>query len=98
MRTLKLGIVIASLAVGVAVAKQASEAKSLAGKPLYPIELPNRAKLEGDLAQAEKDLAAKPNDADAIIWTGRRLAYLWRYQDAIAMFSKGIAQHPNDAR
>ena len=58
--------------------------------------LPNRAKLEADLAQAEKDLAAKPNDADAIIWVGRRLGYLWRYQDAIAMFSKGIALHPNN--
>jgi tetratricopeptide (TPR) repeat protein len=77
---------------------QKPEATSLAGKPLYPIELPTRAKLEADLAQAEKDLTARPNDADAIIWVGRRLAYLWRYQDAIAMFSKGIAAHPNDPR
>jgi len=97
MRTMMIGIVIASLAA-TGVAQQASEATSLAGKPLFAIDLPNRAKLEGDLAQAEKDLAAKPTDADAIIWTGRRLAYLWRYRDAIAMFSKGIAQHPNDAR
>lgn len=70
------------------------EATSVAGKPLYPMALPNRAKLEADLAQAEKDLAAKPNDAEAIIWVGRRQAYLWRYQDAIATFSKGIAAHP----
>jgi tetratricopeptide (TPR) repeat protein len=74
------------------------EATSLAGKPLYPMALPDRAKLDGDLAQAEKDLAAKPNDAEAIIWVGRRLGYLWRYQDAIAMFSKGIAQHPDNPR
>jgi tetratricopeptide (TPR) repeat protein len=74
------------------------EATSLAGKPLYPIELADRAKLEADLAQAEKDLAARPNDADAIVWVGRRLGYLWRYQDAIAMFSKGIAQHPANPR
>ena len=74
------------------------EATSLSGKPLYPIALANKAKLEADLAQAEKDLAAKPNDAEAMIWVGRRLGYLWRYQDAIAMFSKGIAQHPNDPR
>jgi tetratricopeptide (TPR) repeat protein len=74
------------------------EATALSGKPLYPIELPNRQKLEGDLAQAEKDLAARSSDADAIIWVGRRYGYLWRYQDAIAMFTKGIAQHPNDAR
>ena len=77
---------------------QTPEATSLAGKPLYPIDLPNRQKLEADLAQAERDLAAKPNDADAIIWVGRRYGYLWRYRDAIATFSKGIALHPNDAR
>ena len=77
---------------------QQPEATSLSGKPLYRIDLPNREKLEADLAQAEKDLAARPDDADAIIWTGRRYGYLWRYQDAIAMFTKGIAAHPNDAR
>jgi len=74
------------------------EATSLAGKPLYPMALPDRAKFEGDLAQAEKDLAGKPNDAEAIIWVGRRMGYLWRYQDAIAMFSKGIALHPNNPK
>jgi tetratricopeptide (TPR) repeat protein len=77
---------------------QKPEATSLSGKPLYPIDLPNRQKLEADLAQAEKDLAARPDDADAMIWVGRRYGYLWRYQDAIAMFTKGIARHPNDAR
>jgi len=77
---------------------QTPEATSLLGKPLHPIELPNRQRLEADLAQAEKDLAAKPADADAIIWAGRRYGYLWRYRDAIATFSKGIALHPNDAR
>jgi tetratricopeptide (TPR) repeat protein len=79
-------------------AQKKPEATSLAGRPLFAIELPARAKLEADLAQAEKDLAAKPNDADATIWVGRRLGYLWRYQDAIAMFSKGVAAHPNNPR
>jgi len=94
-------VAIASL-ISITLAAQAPrgapEATSLAGKPLYRIELAERAKLEADLAQAEKDLAGRPGDADAIIWTGRRLGYLWRFQDAIAMFSRGIALHPNDAR
>jgi tetratricopeptide (TPR) repeat protein len=77
---------------------QTPEATSLSGKPLFPIDLPNRPKLEADLAQAEKELAAKPTDADAIIWVGRRYGYLWRYRDAITTFTKGIALHPNDAR
>jgi len=83
--------------VGLAAA-QKPEATSLAGQPLHRIELPDRQKLEGNLAQAEKDLSGKPNDAEAIVWVGRRLAYLWRYQDAIAMFSRGVAQHPNNPK
>ena len=79
-------------------AKQKPEATSLAGKPLVRIALPDQQKLEANLAQAEKELAAKPTDADAIIWVGRRLGYLWRYQDAIAMFSKGVALHPENPR
>ena len=86
---------IAIAAAGVASeARQKPEATSLAGKPLVRIALPDQQKLEANLVQAEKELAAKPTDADAIIWVGRRLGYLWRYQDAIAMFSKGVALHP----
>ena len=77
-------------------ARQKPEARSLAGKPLVRIALPDQQKLEANLAQAEKELAAKPTDADAIVWVGRRLGYLWRYQDAIAMFSKGVALHPEN--
>jgi len=91
-------VLLAGLTESRVTAQAKPEATSLSGKPLVPIALPNRAKLEADLAQAEKDLAAKPNDADAMIWVGRRLGYLWRYQDAIAMFTKGIQAHPNDAR
>lgn len=97
MRTL-IALTLAAIAAMPLTAAQKPEATSLAGKPLYPIELPNRPKLEADLAQAEKDLASKPNEADAIIWVGRRLAYLWRYQDALAMYTKGIALHPDNPR
>src|SRR5690606_19468035 len=77
---------------------QTPEATSLLGKPLYRIDLPNQKELEANLAAAQKDLAARPDDADAIIWVGRRYGYLWRYRDAIATFTKGIELHPNDAR
>lgn len=39
-----------------------------------------------------------PEDADALIWLGRRTAYLGRYQEAITIFTDGIARHPEDAR
>jgi tetratricopeptide (TPR) repeat protein len=74
------------------------EATSLTGKPLYPIELANRPKLEADLVQAEKDLAANPRDVNRMIWVGRRLGYLWRYQDAIGVFAKAIALEPANPR
>jgi hypothetical protein len=74
------------------------EATSLSGRPLFRITLPDQQKLEANLAQAEADLAARPTDPEAIIWVGRRLGYLWRYQDAIVMFSKGVALHPNNPK
>ena len=75
------------------------EATSLAGKPLFvPAAIPNKQKLDADLAQAEKTLAANPKDAEAIIWVGRRLGYLWRFNDAIAMFTKGIELYPDNPK
>lgn len=91
------GMLVLSCAMLSAQPAATPEATSLFGKPLLRMELPTRVKLEADLAQAEKDLAAKPTDANAIIWVGRRQAYLWRYQDAIATFAKGITLHPNKA-
>ena len=99
---LGLGSWVLSLVIVIqpAFAQQAKpEATSLSGKPLFvPQTIPNQQKLEADLAQAEKTLAANPKDADAIIWVGRRLGYLWRFNDAIAMFTKGIALHPGNSR
>ena len=48
----------------------APEAMSVTGKPLYPMELPNRTELEANLKKAEDDLAASPDSADALIWVG----------------------------
>lgn len=79
--------------------EQAPEATSLGGKPLMrPAALPNQQKLEADLAEAERVLAANPKDPEALIWLGRRYGYLWRYQDAIAAFSKGVAAHPDNPK
>lgn len=75
------------------------EATSLSGTPLYaPAVVPNRQKLEDDLAQAERALAASPNDPEALVWVGRRQAYLWRFQEAIATFSRGIASYPDNPK
>ncbi len=97
-RVVILAAVMACAAATVS-AQGKPEATSLAGKPLYvPASIPNKQKLDADLAQAEKTLAANPKDAEAIIWVGRRLGYLWRYNDAIAMFTKGIELHPDNPK
>lgn len=77
-----------------------AEAWSLSGTPLTPPPVTDsaRAGLEANLAKANADLAAAPGNADAMIWVGRRLAYLGRYREAIEAFSRGIAAHPSDAR
>lgn len=79
---------------------EGAEAVSLLGAPLYPPELADatRARLEANLAAAEAAYARTPENADSIIWVGRRLAYLARYRDAIDMFTRGVELHPDDAR
>lgn len=76
------------------------EAVSLLGEPLVSPELPPevRADREAKLAEARAVWERSPDDADAIIWLGRRTAYLGRYREAIDIFSQGIAKHPEDAR
>lgn len=76
------------------------EARSLFGAPLYRLELSaeEKAKLEENLKQAQADYDQDPGRADAIIWLGRRLAYLHRYREAIEVYSKGIELHPQDPR
>lgn len=57
-----------------------------------------RSEYDKKLAEAKIEFAAKPRDADAIIWLGRRTAYLGGYKESIRVFSDGLALHPNDAR
>ena len=86
-------------ASSVVLVAQTPEATSLSGKPLFiPAPLANQEQLQADLVDAEKTLAGKPTDPEAIIWAGRRLGYLWRFNDAIAMFSKGIALYPDNPK
>lgn len=78
----------------------AVEATSLLGRPLVapPIADAARARMEGQLDEARAAWQRDPADADAIIWLGRRTAYLGRFREAIAVYTDGIARHPDDAR
>jgi tetratricopeptide (TPR) repeat protein len=54
--------------------------------------------LAADLARAHAEAIARPNDPDALIWVGRRNAYLGEYRVAIMAFTEGIRRFPNDPR
>ena len=73
---------------------------SLFGKSLSIPEMTSERaeKLHKDYDEAKTVYNANPNDAEAIIWLGRRAGYLWHYQGAIDWFSKGIELHPDDPR
>lgn len=87
------------LAAGVTSA-QDPEAWSLTGAPLHAPMIPDDARevLEAKLAAAQERYARDSTDADALIWLGRRHAYLGHYRTAIDVFTRGIALHPEDAR
>lgn len=75
------------------------EATSLLGTPLVRMtDFPNREQLEANLAAAEAELAANPDSPDALIWLGRRQAYLWHYRDALETFGRGVERFPEDPR
>jgi tetratricopeptide (TPR) repeat protein len=76
------------------------EAISLMGKPLFPapISAETRRTLEENLKNAEIVYGRNPDDPDATIWMGRRVAYLGRYREAIEHFSDGVEKHPDDPR
>jgi len=65
---------------------------SLLGKKHFaqPAEGEALAQLKTDLADAWKALQSKPDDPENITLYGRRLAYLWRYHEAIDVYSGGI--------
>ncbi len=75
------------------------EGTSLLGRPLFAPRLPEdfRLKQEALLAEAEADLEQNPDDPEAIIWVGRRTAYLGRYREAIQIYGHGLADHPAHA-
>jgi Flp pilus assembly protein TadD len=75
------------------------EVVSLLGKPLYrtPALGEALAKLEGGLRDAAHKLEADPANPDNIILYGRALAALWRYRDAIGVYTRGISAHPDHA-
>jgi tetratricopeptide (TPR) repeat protein len=76
------------------------EAVSLFGEPLVPPPLSPevQADREAKLAAARAAAEAHPDDVDARIWLGRRTAYLGRYREAVEIYTRALAEHPDEPR
>lgn len=79
----------------------APEAHAFTGDRRYftvPMTDAKRAEHEAKLADARARSDANPADEDATIWHGRRLAYLGKFRDAIAVFTRGLKTNPDSVR
>jgi tetratricopeptide (TPR) repeat protein len=76
------------------------EAIGLDGREFFPVPPSPAAKavLDANLAATTDDFIKAPDEALNILWLGRRLGYLARFQDAIVVFSRGAEKFPQDAR
>jgi len=77
--------------------KPTIEAISLLGDTLYTPESNSGGALK-NYEYSKSTYESDKNNADALIWYGRRAAYLGRFQEAINIYSEGIEKHPEDAR
>ncbi len=79
---------------------EGAQAISFVGDTLYAPEQPEdvRSVYRERLEEAEDALAAAPEDVDALIWMGRRTAYLGHYREAIEIYSNALRLHPEDPR
>ena len=98
------GVLILGLLIGLGQAARADggekrhELTSLLSKSLTsPPPDGDLAKLEADLKKAREALAADPDDPEKTVWVGRRIGYLWRMNEAVDVYTKGIEKHPDYA-
>ncbi|MDQ5845171.1 MAG: tetratricopeptide repeat protein [Acidobacteriota bacterium] len=63
-----------------------------------PVPTEARKEMDARLAEARLRYQSNPNDPDAIIWLGRRLAYPGRFRESIEVYSEGVKKFPRDAR
>lgn len=72
------------------------EAVGLDGRELFPPAESEESfrKKDSLLLEARRRYEADPDNLDNIIWLGRRTAYLYRYREAIDIYSQGLEKFP----
>lgn len=106
MKRIFLGVVLVVASSSSAVAAR-RPAERQSGRPSSgdsetykapPLSPEAKTMFEVRLAEARAAYEKNPDDAAAIIWLGRRTAYLGRFDEAIQIFTEGVTKHPRDAR
>lgn len=64
---------------------------------VYPLPTPSENALK-NYQEAKEKFETNPEDLDAIIWYGRRTAYLGQFRKAIEIYSQGLKKFPNEPR
>ena len=99
MRGFIAALVLAIAAPAISAAQQ-PEALSLLGKPLVPPALSgdDRKAADADMVRARAAYDADPKNADATLALARATALTGRITEALAVYTRGIEAHPDDAR
>jgi tetratricopeptide (TPR) repeat protein len=97
-RLAALALALALALAGCRTLPVGAECWSLDGRALVspPPSAAVSGQLAADLAAAELAHQEQPGDRDAAIWLARRLGYLGRYRDAVAVLTEALALHPGD--
>ncbi len=82
-----------------AIVMRTYEAISLLGDTLYAPALPEavQAQYDSALQAAQRSYQQDSTQLANIVWLGRRLGYLGRYQDAIRVFTEGVKRFPESS-
>ena len=75
---------------------EGAQAVSLLGEPLFTPTSNDKTLIQ--LKEAKDAYDADPEDADNIIWYGRRTAYTGNYRESIKIYTEGIRKFSKDAR
>ncbi len=81
---------------GLAELPEGVQCLSLTGRPLVarPLQPEAAAVLQERVDAARARVAERPEDPDAWVWLGRRLAYMGEFRAAIEVYTQGLARHP----
>jgi tetratricopeptide (TPR) repeat protein len=97
--TILIGLLLTATAVALGqTSSQSKSANAFLDREPPPVSAETKRDMETRLTEARERYRVNPNDPEAAIWVGRRLAYPGRFREAIALYTDAIGKFPRDAR